>query len=177
MAASPEKRLGVYVGRFSPVHLGHERVIDELVARFGGRCLLVIGSANTQQSIRHFFSYEDRRKFLSALYPDLRMTGLGDFGTDREWLMALDDQINLLKEPDEKVTFLGGCQEDVEFFGADGRDVELLNRFDGSGPKVSATEVRDALIRDRDVSGLLNPKVMDLVKETFRRNWSAFSRK
>ena len=177
MSATPEKRLGVYVGRFSPVHLGHECVINQLVAQFGERCLLVIGSANTQQSIRHFFSYEDRRRFLSTLYPDLRMTGLGDFGTDREWLMALDDQIGLLKAPDEKVTFFGGCEEDVEFFGADGRDVKLFNRFDGTTPKVSATEVRDALIQHRDVSGLLNPKIVDLVKETFHHNWGIFSRK
>ena len=139
--------------------------------------MVVIGSATAPQSMRHFFSYADRRGFLRELYPDLTVTGLADFPTDREWLLALDDQIALMRKPEESVVFFGGCREDVEFFIEDGREVCLFNRFDGTTPKISATEVRDALLRGRGVYGLLDPRIAGAVRETFDLRWAAFSKR
>jgi hypothetical protein len=76
-----------------------------------------------------------------------------------------------------KLTFFGGSQEDVEFFTVVGRSVVILNRFDGSTPPISATEVRDALIEKRPVDGLLNAKVAGHISEIFANKWEEFKRK
>ncbi len=50
------KTLAVYCGRFNPVHAGHEAVINTMIEQFGiENIIVIIGSSNTAQSLRHFF--------------------------------------------------------------------------------------------------------------------------
>jgi nicotinic acid mononucleotide adenylyltransferase len=170
-------QFGVFVGRLCPPHAGHEVVVRKMVEDCGaGNCLVVIGSDNSPMSLRHFFSYEERRGFLKAIFPEVRVVGLADFPTDGEWLTALDDLIRLAGSSSEDAVFYGGCEEDVAYFVGYGRKVSILNRFDGTTPKVSATEVRDALIHGRSLDGLLNPQLAEAVAKTFRHKWEIFKR-
>ena len=169
--------VAVLIGRFCPVHLGHEAVIQAMTEKFGlANCLVGIGSANHVVSIRHFFSYEERRKFLLPVSLGLNVFGLPDYPSDQEWMIALDDILRIFGTDPAKVTFFGGCQEEVEFFYRFGRRVEILNRFDGSTPKISATEVRDALIHERPLDQLLNPLIADAVRNCFREKWELFKK-
>ena len=60
-----------YCGRFNPPHVGHEAVINEMLRLFGpARSRVIVGSANASQSLRHFFSYEERRLLLKTIFPD-----------------------------------------------------------------------------------------------------------
>lgn len=168
---------GVFVGRFCPLHLGHEAVVEKMIDECGdARSLLVIGSANAGCSLRHFFSYEERRFLLRLLFPSLKIVGLPDYATDAEWLLALDDLLHAANVSPDEVVFYGGCEEDIEFFRAANRQIAILNRFDGSTPKISATEVRDALIHDRPLAGLLNPTLHQPVRELFATKWEQFKR-
>lgn len=171
-----EKKAAVLIGRFCPIHLGHESVIDAMRASYGENCLIGIGSANHPISIRHFFSYEQRRGFILNIFPELKVFGLPDFPTDDEWMIALDDIVRLSGVEPSSVTFFGGCQEEVDFFYRSGRKVEIMNRFDGSTPKISATEVRDALIGGRTLDGLLNPNIAHSVHDVFRTQWEMFKK-
>ncbi len=167
----------VLIGRFCPVHVGHEAVLRAMFDRFGeSQCLVGIGSSNHGVSIRHFFSYQERREFLLKVFPKLQLFGLPDYPGDHEWMVALDDILRISGVDPATVTFFGGCQEEVEFFYRFGRTVEIMNRFDGSTPKVSATEVRDALIRERSLEKLLNPVIADEVRERFQGKWEAFKK-
>ena len=167
----------VLVGRFCPVHAGHEAVIRALIARFGqDSCLVGIGSSNHAVSIRHFFSYEERRRFLLHVFPGLNVFGLPDYPTDEEWMLALDDILRVSGSAPHDMTFFEGCQEEVDFFYRFGRKVEIMNRFDGSTPRISATEVRDALIRERPLEGLLNGALTHTVRACFQKKWEAFKK-
>lgn len=114
------------------------------------------------------------------MYPNIPVVGIPDYKTDEEWLVALDDllmshfSLQSREEVKAKVTFLWGCEEDVAFFFDDARKVHIVNRFDGSTPKISATEVRDALIHGRDLENLLNPKLHDDVRNLFTTKWELF---
>lgn len=172
---------GVYCGRFNPLHLGHEAVINEILKMFGTeRSRIIIGSANSQQSLRHFFSYEERRGLIKTVFPNVKVLPLGDFyntankDTTDEWLLALDDLLVSSGMDPEKVIFFGGCDEDVMFFINNNRKVHLLNRFDGTTPKISATEIRDALVHKRPLDGFLNPLIQDKVKSLFEVKWLDF---
>ena len=172
-----EKKFGIFVGRFSPMHLGHEAVIRSMIEACGiDNCLVFIGSSNTKMSYRHLFSYEDRRGFIKAVFPDLQIAPLPDHPTDEEWLLVLDDIISLKNIDPKQVIFFGGCEEDVYFFVEAGRRHQLINRFDGSTPKISATEVRDALIEKRPFDKLLNPLIVNAVKECFDLRWESFKK-
>ena len=168
---------GVFVGRLCPIHLGHEAVIKKMREDCGEKnCMVIIGSDNSPISLRHFFCYEERREFLRAIFQDIKVVGLADFQTDSEWLVALDDLIRLTGADPDQVVFYGGCEEDVTYYASLGRKVSILNRFDGSTPKVSATEVRDALIHGRSLKGLISKKLVEGIKKTFSNKWEIFKR-
>jgi len=172
---SSKRPFGVFVGRFCPVHLGHEVIIREMLRVCGPKnSLLVVGSSNAPMSLRHFFSYKERRNFIARIFPDIRIVGLPDYFCDEDWMLALDDLINVWLPKKNKVTFFGGCEEDVRFFFDFKRKCRILNRFDGSSPKLSATEVRDALIHGRSMRGLLNPIIEKEVTEVFSQKWEKF---
>lgn len=169
------KKSGAYIGRFNPVHLGHIKVIEEMIKNYGfDNSILVIGSSNTPQSLRHFFSYNERRNFIKKLFPELRIVGLPDYQNDQEWLRALDDILEIAGIDPKNVTFFGGCLEDLRFFDEDGRDCTILNRFEMG--KISATEVRDALIHKRDLDGLVHKNIIPELGELFKEKWENFKK-
>lgn len=170
------------IGRLNPMHLGHEAVINNSLEWFKGEFLQILGSSNAQFSLRHYFSYAERREFFKMVYPNIPVVGIPDYKTDEEWLIALDDLLmshfglSSRDEVKQKVTFLWGCEEDVAFFLDDKRKVNIVNRFDGSTPKISATEVRDALIHGRNLDELLNPKIQTGVRDLFLDKWEKFKK-
>jgi len=168
---------GVFVGRANPIHLGHEVIINNMANQLGFKnCLMTIGSCNHPFSLRHFFSYEERRSFIKTLFPTLPIVGLPDYPTDTEWLVALDDILSASGFNPQETIFFGGCEEDILFFLDAERKCQILNRFDGSSPKISATEVRDGLIYGRPLEGLLNPLIADEVKNLFSQKWERFKK-
>ncbi len=179
MSEKYEEHWGIYCGRFNPVHKGHEAVIEEMINIFGHeRSRVIIGSANTPQSLRHFFSYEERRDFLKTIFPEIKIVPLPDFHTsDKEWLTALDDLLISSGMDPEKTIFFGGCEEDISFFINNNRKYHILNRFDGTTPKISATEIRDSLIHERDTENFLNPLIEKKMKDIFKTKWLDFKNK
>ncbi|MBI3633974.1 MAG: hypothetical protein HY226_06845 [Candidatus Vogelbacteria bacterium] len=165
---------GVYVGRLCPVHLGHEKIMDEMVGNHGiERSLLMLGGANETLSYRHLFNYSERKGLVLKLpkYEGLTVLPLPDMPTDPEWLEVLDDMLKSAKIDPMRAVFYGGCEEDIDFFIKAKRRTKIVNRFDGSSPKVSATEVRDALVHDRTLDGLVNPLLHRPLRELFAQNW------
>ncbi len=175
--ASKRDSFGVYVGRFSPLHLGHQVLIDKLLEAYGERHLILVGSCNHGISFRHLFTYNDRCEFIRTVYPQARVTGLPDFDDDEEWFSLLDDTLALHHVSPDDTTFIGGCHEDIEFFIDRGRNVEIINRFDGTSPRISATEVRDALIEHRTIEGLVDPRIIEIVRQRFDVRWAALRKK
>ena len=168
---------GAYIGRFNPLHLGHCKVIDALINEFGAEnSLVVIGSANAPLSLRHFFSYGERRNFIKKIYPNINIVGVPDFHDDRDWLTALDDILLATGMNPKETTFFGGCDEDIRFFYDDNRICKTLNRFDGTTVKVSATEVRDALIQNRPIENLIHPDIAPELKNLFSKKWELFKK-
>lgn len=170
--------IAVLVGRFNPVHLGHIEVIKSAIATFGEEnCILIIGSQNHPMTLRHFFSFNERLGFLKLLFPDIKISGLPDFESDKDWVSALDNMLETtFGKQNLDFIYYGGCEEDISFFVDIGRTTKILNRFDGTTPKVSATEVRDALILDRPLEGLLPESISEKVRETFKEQWEKFKK-
>jgi bifunctional NMN adenylyltransferase/nudix hydrolase len=158
----------VYVGRFNPIHLGHEAVIAKMLEQFGTEnSLLILGSSTADFSERHFFSFKERTDFIKTIFPELPIVGLPDFPTDQQWLFELD-KILLAKNFDPaEVAFFGGCPADLVCFLETGRTCQVLNRFDGTTPIISATQVRALLSNNKSIKNFLNPLITNKVKNLF----------
>lgn len=162
--------IGIYIGRCNPLHLGHEAVIDRMIAEHGGRCLLIIGSSNVMLSARDPFSYDERKSFVQMLYPDLRIAPLPDYPTDAERLQKLDAIIQTYF-PDasrDQIVFRAGAEEEVSRLVDDGRQIRIVDRFSGETPIVSATQVREALARGESIAGMVNELLLEKIQESYR---------
>jgi bifunctional NMN adenylyltransferase/nudix hydrolase len=58
---------GVFIGRFQPLHLGHEHTIRHALERVE-RLIVLIGSANTARNPRNPFTYDERLAMLEASF-------------------------------------------------------------------------------------------------------------
>lgn len=168
----------VMVGRYTPLHRGHMAVIDTMLERYGENSLLLVGSCNTPISLRHIFTFEDRLEFIQVCYPKLTVMGIPDFpGMNGAWLKYLDMLLAFGKVKEGDVLFFGGSTEDISFFIDAGRNVEIMNRFDGTTPFVSASQVRDALMKERSVDGLIDDRIRDLVVERYAQRLEQLSKR
>ena len=167
---------GVFVGRFTPITRGHAANIQKMISMCGlDRCLVIIGSCNTPMTWRHLLTFGDRDDLILALFPGIKTVSLADFpDADGDWMRALDKLISLAGADPKTTTFFSGCDDDARVFREAGRKVEILDRF--VGPIVSATEVRDRLVRDSnaDISDLVNDEIASLVRATILRRWEEF---
>lgn len=58
---------GVFIGRFQPLHLGHEHVISHALERVN-RLIVLIGSANVARDPRNPFTYAEREAMLRGAF-------------------------------------------------------------------------------------------------------------
>ena len=64
----------VFIGRFQPLHIGHQHVIGQALAA-AERVIVLIGSSDFARSIRNPFTLEERRRFLELTYRHEIATG------------------------------------------------------------------------------------------------------
>lgn len=179
-ALKGEFDLVLYVGRFCPMHIGHQAMIGGILNAFKDDHLILIGSCNEQMSMRNLFNYRDRRDFISEVFPSANVTGIPDFKDDDDsWFRNLDDLIRLKGSTPEKTVFIGGCTEDVEWYYTMKRKVHIVNRFSGATTNISGTEIRDHLIghNTEKLMQLIDPKIVQLVQERFGERWEEFRRR
>lgn len=161
--------IGIYIGRFNPLHLGHEAVIDRMIAEHGDACLLVLWSSNVTLSAHDPFSYDERKSFVQMLYPDLRIAPLPDYPTDAERLQKLDESIQSFFPDADKdnIIFWTGAEEEVSRLVDDARQIRIVDRRSGETPIVSATQVREALVRGESIGWLVNEVLREKINELY----------
>lgn len=171
-------RLGIYMGRFSPLHLGHEFIINRMLEKYDySNCQIVLGSCNNPLDERHLFSYKDRREFIKEIYPNIDIIGLADHKSDEEWLCMLLDLVTLMGCRKHEVEFFSGYEQDVVKLIDARYTCTITNRYDGSTPLVSATQVRETLVHGGSLKKLVNPKLIDLVSSKFKVRYEEYQDK
>ena len=59
----------VFIGRFSPFHLGHKAVIDAALER-AKEVIVVVGSSFAARNTRNPFTFEERKEMIESVYKD-----------------------------------------------------------------------------------------------------------
>lgn len=169
-------RFLVYVGRFNPVHLGHEAILNAITKASAEKenHLVLVGSCNNPISYRHLFPFEVRMKYLRTVCPMTKFAPLPDFADNAGWFSALDTLIDLAGGNPEQALYIGGSVEDIDFYGLYRRETFIINRYTGVTNTASASEVRDTLIENRysDLEALVNLKILDDLIADFKTSWS-----
>ena len=177
MATEPiKKTYHIIIGRFAPLHLGHQKSIDKLIAKYGEEnVLLMIGSSDTYNE-RTPYTYDERKDMIKSIYPSILVFPLPDIdstliyfdgSTNDLWLDNISDIESQLMA---KLIFVGGSKEDLAVL-AERFETEILVERDGEGLGFSATRVREALkAEDADVlNTLLSPQVLPIAKAGYLR--------
>lgn len=55
--------LGIYIGRFSPFHLGHANVISRMIEKYD-YALIIVGSSNQPRTTKNPFTYNERTQMI-----------------------------------------------------------------------------------------------------------------
>lgn len=89
----------VFIGRFQPLHVGHQHVIDQALER-ADHVIILVGSANTARSSRNPFTYDERRLFIEATYHShagwgqrLSVRPINDSSSDNRWKEQVQRQV------------------------------------------------------------------------------------
>lgn len=172
-------KIGVFVGRMCPIHVGHMETIRVMTEECGeDHSLIILGSMAQKLTFRVMFSYHQRRNWIRKIYGDTyRIVGVPDFpGDNALWVSAIDDLVDSTFRhlddttdawvPKEDVTFYGGSVRDLEYFSDYGRLTRVVDR---SSIPVSATVIRDLLLRSCSVSGLVDARIENDVVNKFHR--------
>ncbi|KKS94674.1 MAG: hypothetical protein UW68_C0036G0006 [Candidatus Collierbacteria bacterium GW2011_GWB1_44_6] len=171
-----KKTYHVFLGRFAPLHVGHQRMINTLIARHSAKnILLLIGSSNSYNS-RTPYTYEERKSMIEAAYPGVRVLPFPDINpskiffdgsTNGLWLDRLE---KLADKMEAKFIFYGGCAEDLAVL-SERFQVEIVHNRDHKDHGESATQVRQALETSDDqiLEKMLNPEVLPLAKAGYAR--------
>jgi len=170
---------GVFVGRMSPLHYGHQRVIEKMVDRHGReRSLAILGSTNVPLGPRHFFTFEERLRFFKTVFPEVRVTGLHDLNDDGEWLVLLDEFLKEHVIDPDKAIFYGGCAEDLTLYATLGKKkTYVVDRFEDGRPVISATEIRKLLSEQKydELDGLMDERIKEDVIKVFEDRYATLS--
>lgn len=171
------KTTAVQLGRYAPPHSGHERAIRKMLDRHGNQNSLVMIGSSTNFDSRTPFTFEQRRRLIQRVFPDIQIVGLPDI--ERTGLYHLESTVPLwlaqLKEVERQMNtnfkFYGGSKADMKFF--DGAfDYEVIVDRNGEGEGITATDVRQ-LLQDGNreaVQAVMNELIIDETIALFQEN-------
>lgn len=156
-----QKQLTVFIGRFSPFHLGHEEVLLRALES-SEVVLLVIGSAHQARNIKNPFTGQERKDFVTSWYANKKRLSRKPLGTldiamvqdhpynDSAWIASIQREVRNTREyydiPEEWPNILTGAERDAStwYLKAFGNFFKLdFVKETQVGFDFSATQLRD----------------------------------
>ncbi|EFM10457.1 cytidyltransferase-related domain protein [Paenibacillus curdlanolyticus YK9] len=147
-------RFGFILGRFQPVHAGHERMIDAALG-VCERLLVVVGSAQQSGTARNPFSAEYRMSLLRAVYGDrIELMALNDYTHEGDhshawgnYLLDAVERYGREREWPELDLMIAGSDEEREHWFPEERMAHIGRLvIPRMSLPISATKLRDAVV-------------------------------
>lgn len=167
---------GLVVMRAQPLHIGHERVIKDMLGRCA-KVTVILGSIQEQGTERNPFSYTERKQMIHTVFAEettqkkLKVIGLFDIKNPTEWgnfvIDFMQESFPDLARPD---VYFAGSDCDAQWFKGVFGQIEIINRLDYDFPYVSGSMVRDMItIGDLRWKNFINPQLHKTI-EAYKTN-------
>lgn len=117
----------IVIGRFQPVHFGHQRLIEE-ASRAADRVIVVVGSARTPRSVKNPFTFDERERMVRACLRStdqmrVSVVGVGDSPyNDQLWIASIQSAVERLIQQDghapakAKVALVGHLKDASSYY-------------------------------------------------------------
>jgi len=150
---SSEYDFVIYIGRFQPLHLGHNYMLDKALA-LAWFVIVFIGSANLPRDMKNPWSFEERAQMIRDAYPDidparLIILPLNDHTYNNDgWLGQVQNKVNGAVvdngyDPETaRVAVIGFEKDSTTYYLKQFPQWDEINIEDSWGT-VSATQIRN----------------------------------
>lgn len=178
---STKKELTVYIGRFSPFHLGHAKVLDA-ATRDSKNVLVIIGSSYAARNVKNPFTFGERADMIidyvrsTGAHPRVEVVGVQDQPySESDWIISVMDEVNSFKEQmciDANVKpYLTGCNRDESsyYLNQFGDFFELALQPKHEAGELNATLIRGLLFEGAPIpeAPYLPPTTVNFLKNKF----------
>ena len=79
----------LFILRAQPLHKGHVHAIKHLMKKY--KVIVALGSINKKDS-KNPFSYAARKKMLGSVFKNIRIIGVKDISSDKEWKASVENK-------------------------------------------------------------------------------------
>lgn len=167
-------RYGIFLGRFSPIHSGHQHIIDKIISA-GLKPIIIVGSANKHDERNPWHTLE-RIHMIRLVYPGIKCLALDDSDDWDDWHYRLCKAIQLTVTDDlsETTIYLHEKLEDLTNFtfqGIDYTNESYCKLYELTGMHTTKLPISDIQIRAQsirnDLEGnrqFLHPLVYDYIQ-------------
>lgn len=151
-------KLGLFIGRFQPFHIGHLsdiknalKEVDELV--------IGVGSSNEKHTKENPFTVEERIEMIDLVLPannigKYTVFPIPDFGNDKKWLEHVETLV-----PKFDIVYTGNKWTERCFKRR--YKVKRVDMMKG----VSSTIIRNRMLKNKDWQSLVPKEVVDFISK------------
>ena len=169
------EKIGVILGRFAPLHKGHQQIINKLIEDFGVKYSLIIIGSSTSYNNRTPYTLEERKIMISTIYPNLEIAEFADINNYSEhffdstlelWLEKLKTMQNIYHA---QFVFYGGSSKDIDYLEKEFKTNVVVNR-NITPVKISATTIRKLLenYKYKELEKYLDKRIIPLAITGYR---------
>jgi bifunctional NMN adenylyltransferase/nudix hydrolase len=137
----------VFIGRFSPLHIGHKAVIDTALEQ-AKEVVVVVGSSFAARNIRNPFTFDERKAMIKAVFPSdrVKVVPVSDYPyDDNKWVNAIQTIVDETVPHVKDVGLIGHSKDSTSYylniFPRWKNHVEVKN-VDG----INATDIRNIVL-------------------------------
>ncbi len=168
-------KIGVYIGRFQPLHNGHVNIINEML-KTEDIVLIIIGS-KFKCDTRNIFSYNTRKRFITETFKSQKILvdGLYDYEDDEVWCHALDSILRKNINCKTSIVTLhysakdNATEEYIRLIMQKSNIIKYVMSHaitQHSGKNIDATDIRNYIINNMDIiNNLLPQAVLDIIND------------
>lgn len=159
----------VIIGRFQPLHLGHEYLISKAY-ELADNVTILIGSSGGPRTPLNPWTFEERKRMVQSTFPDATCLPLYDYAyNELRWITQVQDVINELKQ--DGTTILVGHEKDDStyymnvFPNVDTVDVGFMQVL--GGRCMDATRVRELIFKEEMafVMAVVSEGTLEVIEE------------
>ncbi|RZK44834.1 MAG: NUDIX domain-containing protein [Hymenobacter sp.] len=109
----------VFIGRFQPLHRGHQEVIER-ARKLSKNVLVLVGSAGVARSARNPFTWKERRQMINNIYPDVIVDCVHDHTyNDNAWILEVQQKVENLRSligDNAKIGLIGHAKDHTSYY-------------------------------------------------------------